>query len=114
MHQEPYPQQQPPTQPAPAQTSVVAIGSLVASILGLTALPTVGSVIGLVLGYVARGEIRRNPALTGEGLATAGIVLGWIGVAVSLIGLILVALVIIFGFAVVPGVRLCPILARGF
>ncbi len=114
MHQEPYPQHRPATQPVTPQTSIVAIGSLVASILGLTVLPTVGSLIGLVLGYVARGEIRRDHHLTGEGLATAGIVLGWVGVALTLIALLLAALLIVFGLALVPGLRLCPILARGF
>ncbi len=99
---------------AEQETSVLAIVSLVASILGLTAVPTVGSVIGLVLGYVARAEIRRSDALTGDGFATAGIVLGWIGVALGLLAMALVLLVIVFGFVALPGISACAILGRGF
>lgn len=104
-----------PEQPATGQkTSTLAIGSLVASILGLTALPTVGSVIGLVLGYVARTEIRDDESVTGEGLATAGIILGWIGVALTFVAFLLVAFIIVFGFAAVPGLTICANLGRGF
>ena len=42
--------------------------------LGLTAVPA------LICGYVAKSQIRRQDE-EGDGLATAGIVLGWIGVA---------------------------------
>ena len=59
-------------------------------IVGLTLVPLLASVAALILGYAARGDIRRNPNLTGDGLATAGIVLGWI--AVALIGLALLLL----------------------
>lgn len=114
MTQQPYPQQRPTTQPAPPETSVLAISSLIASVLGLTVLPTVGSIIGLILGYVARREIRESQTLTGEGLAKAGIILGWIGVALSLIALFLVTLVVVFSFAAIPGFTICAILGNGF
>jgi hypothetical protein len=72
----------------------LAIVSLVLSVLGLVAvLPLVGSIGGLVTGTIARREIRANPELyTGAGMAQAGIILGWIGialVAVALLGLCL-------------------------
>lgn len=114
MEEDIRPHQRPPAVPMAPQTSGLAIGSLVASILGLTFVPTVGSVIGLILGYMARKEIREDPRLTGEGLATAGIVLGWIGVILTLLALCLAVMVIVFGFAAVPGVAICPILGRGF
>ncbi|MEA3377894.1 MAG: DUF4190 domain-containing protein [Chloroflexota bacterium] len=110
MHQ----QSRPHSPPAQLQTSALAVVSLVASILGLTAVPTVGSAIGLVLGYVARTEIRRSALLTGEGLATAGIVLGWIGIALTLIAMALVLLVVVFGFVAIPGLTACAILGCGF
>mgnify|MGYP001079147627 CR=1 FL=1 len=102
------------TQTAEQEVSVLAIGSLIASILGLTALPTVGSLIGLVLGYVARGEIRSTEKLTGEGYATAGIILGWIGIVLGVLAFLLVILIIIFGFAAIPGLTICANLGRGF
>lgn len=80
--------------PAAPPTSGLAIGSLIAGILGLTLLPTIGSIIGLVLGYMARNQIRDSGGtMTGEGLATAGIILGWIGIALAVIGICLVILV---------------------
>jgi hypothetical protein len=49
-------------------------------------------IIGLILGYIAKGQIRaRNNS--GNGLATAAIILGWI----SVLGLILIILGLIFG-----------------
>jgi uncharacterized membrane protein len=43
----------------------------------------IGSVVGIVLGFIARDQIKRSwGSQTGAGLATAGIVLGFIGVAI--------------------------------
>ena len=47
------------------------------------------SFAAVVLGTTARGELRRDPTLDGSGLATAGLLLGWIGVALALLGLLL-------------------------
>lgn len=87
----------PPTTPPPRyrpsaalQTSGLAIASLVSGIAGWTILPLLGSVLAIFLGYAARKEIRRNPdRLTGEGLAVAGLVLGWIMVGITVLGLCL-------------------------
>jgi hypothetical protein len=39
------------------------------------------------MGYIARNDIRRSGgALGGEGLATAGIVIGYIGLALAILG----------------------------
>ena len=58
-------------------TNGMAIASLV---LGVLWLYWLGSVLALVFGYVARSQIRRT-GQQGAGLALAGIILGWIGVA---------------------------------
>lgn len=56
-----------------------AIASLV---LGILWLWWIGSILALILGYSAREEIRTSQSpMGGGGMATAGIVLGWIGVA---------------------------------
>jgi len=44
----------------------------------------VGSVLALVFGYVARSQIKQRPGQGGDGMAIAGIVLGWVGVAAFL------------------------------
>ncbi len=89
------------------RTSVAAIASLILGILGLIqVLPLIGSIAGLILGYAAKNEIARsNGAISGEGLAKAGIILGWIGVGLAVIVMCLVVLVFAglltlpFGFA---------------
>ena len=80
-------------QPDFRQTSTTAIISLVSGILGWTALPFIGAIVAIVTGHVARAEIRRNPqTLQGDGLAVAGLVLGYAMVAVSLMALLAVVL----------------------
>jgi hypothetical protein len=82
-----------PPRPRPAyssavQTSGMAIASLVTGIAGWTILPFVGSILAIIFGYAARKEIRRRPGeLTGEGLAVAGLVMGWLAVALSVLAL---------------------------
>lgn len=89
----------PPTPPPPppivarsmaVQTSGMAIASLVMGIAGWTLLPLLGSILAIVFGYAARREIRQRPdQLTGDGLAVAGLVLGWLMVGISVVGLCL-------------------------
>jgi hypothetical protein len=70
---------------------------LVCGILGLTFCPIVLSIIALVLGYSAKKTIRASGGREqGEGMATAGIVTGWIGIAIwgALLGFYLVLVVI--------------------
>jgi hypothetical protein len=60
----------------------MAIVSLVASILGWTLVPLIGAIVGVITGHMAKKEIRdSNGALTGDGLATAGLVIGYIELA---------------------------------
>lgn len=80
-----------------APNSTMAVISLIAGILGLSLFPTIGSIIALIIGYMARNEIRASAgSLGGDGLATAGIVLGWIGIGLTVIGLC------IAGFFLIP------------
>ncbi len=84
-----YPSGGNPPQAAP--TNSTAVISLIMGILGLTFLPLVGSIIALITGPMARREIQASGgAQSGEGLATAGIVLGWVGIGLSVIGVCVV------------------------
>jgi hypothetical protein len=80
-----------------ASNHILSIASLVFATLGLLpVLPIVGSIAAIVTGIIARREIRARPDLyTGDGTARAGIILGWLGLAIWLIGgcLIILALV---------------------
>ena len=73
------------------QTSTLAIASLVAGLLGWTLLPMVGCIAAIITGHMARAEIRREPErLEGDGLAIAGLILGWLGIAVSVLAVVVI------------------------
>ncbi|MBL8261946.1 MAG: DUF4190 domain-containing protein [Xanthomonadaceae bacterium] len=75
------------------KTSTLAIISLVAGILGWTLLPFLGSIGAIITGHMARGEIRRsNGALEGDGMALIGLVLGWLSVIISILGILFIFL----------------------
>jgi len=75
-------------------TNTLAIVSLVFGIVCWIAIPFVGAVVAIVCGHAARGEIRRSPPGTfdGDGLAVAGLILGYAHLA-----FIAAALMLIFG-----------------
>jgi hypothetical protein len=56
----------------------MAVASMV---LGIVWVYWIGSILALIFGYVARRQIRERHEV-GGGMATAGIVLGWVGVGV--------------------------------
>ena len=63
------------------QTPGNAVASLVLGILGLVLCPIICSVIAIILGQQAKQQIERDPKLTGSGLATAGYIMGIVGLA---------------------------------
>lgn len=94
------------TQPV-RRTSSMAIVSLVAGLLGWTFAPWLGSIIAIITGHMARAEIRRDQAdLEGDGLAVAGLVLGWAMILLSVFTVL--AIVLFFG-----GVAALAALAAG-
>ena len=68
----------------PQRTNGMAIASMV---LGILWLYWIGSILALVFGYVAKKQISERGE-AGGGMATAGIVLGWVGVGLFLIVLV--------------------------
>ena len=89
----------------PQRTSSLAIASLLFGILGLTLFPIIGGIIALVTGYMARNEIRESGgAVGGEGLATAGLVLGWICIGLLVIGLCCGGIILIPACAALIGI----------
>ena len=69
-------------------TSTLAIISLIAAILGFTVFPLIGSIAAILTGYAARKETRAVPPLVGgDGLATAGIIMGWIQVGLAVVSI---------------------------
>jgi Domain of unknown function (DUF4190) len=76
-HQQPYPYGYQPYLPA-ASTNGMAIAAMV---LGILWVYWIGSILALIFGYVARDQIKRT-GQQGDGMAIAGIVLGWVGVGI--------------------------------
>lgn len=103
--QQPYPQQYPPRAyppppgygpppypypypyPPARSTNGMAIASMV---LGIVWVYWIGSILALIFGYLALSEIRKSKQ-AGEGMAIAGIVLGWVGVGILVIVLLMIA-----------------------
>jgi len=74
-----------PAAPFAKRTPGTAVASLVLSAIGFCTC-FVLSILGIVFGYSARSTIDANPDLyAGRELATAGIVIGWIAIAISAI-----------------------------
>lgn len=77
-----------PGVPGEIPNNSTALISLIAGILGLTILPVVGSIVALVTGNTAKKEIQQSAGTQGgEGLAQAGIILGWIGIGLAVLGI---------------------------
>jgi hypothetical protein len=74
-------------------TSALAVISLVFGILGWLPVPVFGSIVAIVTGHLARAEIRRDPQGTeGDGMAVAGLVLGYSALAVCVLAIAFVFL----------------------
>jgi hypothetical protein len=63
------------------KTSGLAIASLICSATSLVT--CVGWVPGIICGHLAKSRIRRNPSLKGSGLATAGLLIGYLILALE-------------------------------
>ena len=75
----------------PKRTSVWAVVSLIAGIANYIGFFFFGAVIALITGYVAKNEISDgNGQIEGERLASAGVILGWIGLGISLLAVCLI------------------------
>ncbi len=90
MEQPNLPESTPPALP----TSTLALVSLIAGIVGILFLPVIGGIVAIVTGNMARKETRSYPPThTGDGMATAGMVMGWL----SLLLWIIICCVIVTG-----------------
>ena len=95
-----------PVAPAPVpgtgKTSALALASL---ITGVVAIPTVfcygiGLLAGLaavITGHMARGQFKKNPGESGEGMALAGLICGYISMALFLLAVVAVSVLIALG-----------------
>jgi hypothetical protein len=72
--------------------------SLVFGILSWVFLPVIGPIVAVVAGHMARAEIRRsNGQLGGGGMALAGLVLGYVQLALFVLAICLLIVLVIIG-----------------
>tara|TARA_B100000315_G_scaffold117938_1_gene108134 strand:- start:134 stop:451 length:318 start_codon:yes stop_codon:yes gene_type:complete len=67
------------------RTSGLGIASMVLGILWLFWL---GSILAVIFGHISLAQTKKDSSISGRGMAIAGVALGWIGIAVLLIGLV--------------------------
>jgi hypothetical protein len=81
----------------------MAIISLIAGITGFSVFPLIGSIVAVVTGHMAKKEIREsNGMIGGDGLATFGLVLGYAGLAIGVIGICCFLTVFFVPFLTIP------------
>ena len=82
-------------QEPPAAPDGNAVASLILGILGITVTPLICSILAVILGRASIGDAHKRGE-PGSGMAKAGVILGWIGVAVP------VVLVVFLAFTLSP------------
>jgi hypothetical protein len=78
----------PPSSPyAHTSTSGWAIFSLIAGILAWLGVFGLGGIVAIISGYIAKNEINHSSGrIGGNGMATTGLVLGWLNIALACLG----------------------------
>lgn len=96
-----YPAQYPAQPYAPARpTSGLAVTSLITGIAGIvfswTFVALLASIAAVITGHMALKQTRSNPAVAGRGMAIAGLIMGYAGL--TIIALLIVVAIISFLF----------------
>jgi hypothetical protein len=82
--------------PVPQQrTNSLAVGSLICGI-GQIFVWTPASIAAVIMGHIARRQIKQNGE-SGDGMAVAGLVLGWIGIALTLLFVFIIIVAVAAG-----------------
>ncbi|MFS0714642.1 DUF4190 domain-containing protein [Microbacterium sp. 2P01SA-2] len=75
----------------PQKTNALAIVSMIASIVGfIWLLPIIGSIAGVIMGHISLAQIKRTNE-NGRGMALAGLIVGYAGLALTIVGIIVFA-----------------------
>ena len=89
-----------------SKTNTMAIISLIAGLVSWFFIPFLAAIVAIVTGHMARGQIK-NSTETGDGLAIAGLILGYLNIAMACVGILV--FILIFGGMI--GLTGCAILA---
>ncbi|MGH2734263.1 MAG: DUF4190 domain-containing protein, partial [Actinomycetota bacterium] len=96
----PYGYPPPPYRQAPPANGL-AIASLACSIAGIVAIPLIGSILGIIFGTIAKRQIAESQGREGgQGLAQAGVIIGWVGLGFIALVIFLLLLLVVGAFSV--------------
>jgi ABC-type microcin C transport system permease subunit YejE len=70
------------------RTSGLAIASMV---LGIVWIYWIGSILAVIFGHISLSQIRKDETLRGRGMAIAGLALGYVGIGILLLAIIVAA-----------------------
>ncbi len=84
----------PPGPPGPRGTNALAITSLICGIAQFAGFWLLGTIPAVVCGHIARRQIRQTGE-EGDGMAKAGLILGWVGVALTVIFAVVITIVVL-------------------
>ena len=82
---------------APTRTNPLAIISLVASLFCL-----LGVLPAIICGHIARSQCRKDPTLGGQGMAPAGLIIGYVTPVLIAAAILLLILVSVAGTESAP------------
>lgn len=91
---QPHPHHFPPYGYQPPRTNSNAVAAMIVSIASLFVCPIIGCV-GIYLGSRARREISQTGE-QGDGMALAGVIVGWIAVGLGVLSVLLVVVWLVF------------------
>lgn len=92
--------------PIVQQTNIWAIVSLVSGALAWLGFFGLGGIAAVICGHIAKNQIRNSNGLQGgDGIATVGLVLGYLNLALTALGLCLLVLVMV---GAISSAAICP------
>ena len=81
--------------------SNMAVASMILGILGWTVIPTLGAIAAIITGHMAKKEIRESmDSLGGDGMATAGLIMGYANIVIALCGCLIFAGMLAMGLTI--------------
>ena len=84
------------------KTSASAVASLVLGIMSLLFFGFVAGIPAVICGHIGLGKMKRDPHLTGRGIAVAGLVTGYLGIAWSVVVVVALILLLVAGSGALP------------
>ena len=85
--------------PAAPSNSTMALVSMISGIVSWVFLPFIAAIVAIITGHMAKSEIKKSGGmLAGNGMATAGLVLGY--VQLGLLGMCAIFVIVLLAFLV--------------